>query len=121
MKYIYINTAENRVCTQSAKPIPELQADPNLVEHKVTDNFDLDLVITDSENQNVRIQGAITASEFLARKGVDYVQGRVNSYPEITDQLDMLWHAMDADESKRLEPFYTNIKAIKDANPRPAE
>lgn len=40
-------------------------------------------------------------------------------YPTIADQLDYLWHAMDVDESKRLEPFYTNIKTVKDANPKP--
>ena len=39
---------------------------------------------------------------------------RRRAYPSIEDQLDMLWHAMDADPSKRLEPFYTTIKTIKD-------
>jgi hypothetical protein len=119
MKYIYINTAENRICTQSPKPIKDLQIDPNLTEYKVSDDFDLDLIVTGEDGQEVKITGAITATEFLSRQSADYVQGRVNTYPEITEQLDMLWHAMDADESKRLEPFYTNIKTIKDTNPRP--
>jgi hypothetical protein len=38
-------------------------------------------------------------------------------YPSIEDQLDMLWHAMDDDASKRLEPFYSAIKAVKDQFP----
>ena len=43
---------------------------------------------------------------------------RMNAYPAIGDQLDMLWHAMEQDESKRLEPFYSTIKAIKDSIPK---
>tara|TARA_R110002073_G_scaffold329420_1_gene511854 strand:+ start:1809 stop:2144 length:336 start_codon:yes stop_codon:yes gene_type:complete len=39
-------------------------------------------------------------------------------YPGVKEQLDMLWHAMDEDASKRLEPFYTNIKTVKDSNPK---
>ena len=120
MKYVYINTAEDRICTQSTKPIADLQQDPNLTEHLVSDDFDLDLVTTDDEGRELRLPGAITATEFLSRKQADYVQGRVSAYPQITEQLDMLWHAMDADESKRLEPFYTSIKSIKDQNPKPA-
>ena len=44
----------------------------------------------------------------------DQIGNRRKAYPAIEDQLDMLWHAMDADPSKRLEPFYTTIKTIKD-------
>jgi hypothetical protein len=44
----------------------------------------------------------------------DQIGNRRRAYPSIEDQLDMLWHAMDADPSKRLEPFYTTIKTIKD-------
>jgi hypothetical protein len=43
---------------------------------------------------------------------------RQPEYPEVKDQLDMLWHAMNADESKRLEPFYSTIKEIKDKYPK---
>ena len=43
---------------------------------------------------------------------------RQQEYPEVKDQLDMLWHAMDDDESKRTEPFYSTIKAIKDKYPK---
>lgn len=43
---------------------------------------------------------------------------RSMEYPNLTEQLDMLWHAMDADSSKRLEPFYSTIKATKDKYPK---
>lgn len=44
----------------------------------------------------------------------DQLGRRRAKYPSIEDQLDMLWHAMDQDPSKRLEPFYSTIKAVKD-------
>ena len=40
-------------------------------------------------------------------------------YPAIEEQLDYLWHGMNSDESKRVEPFYSLIKGVKDANPKP--
>lgn len=47
-----------------------------------------------------------------------YRNERANLYPKLEEQLDLLWHAMDADESKRLEPFYSTIKTIKDSYPK---
>lgn len=49
---------------------------------------------------------------------VQYKSERAMAYPDIREQLDQLWHAMDADETKRLEPFYTTLKAVKDAYPK---
>ena len=48
-----------------------------------------------------------------------YKNQRELEYPKLSDQLDMLWHAMDADESIRIEPFYSAIKEIKDKYPKP--
>jgi hypothetical protein len=48
-----------------------------------------------------------------------YKVQRAQEYPQIADQLDMLWHAMDADSTQRIEPFYSSIKAIKDKYPKP--
>lgn len=47
-----------------------------------------------------------------------YVERRRAEYPDIAEQLDALWHSMDIDSSKRLEPFYSMIKAVKDNNPK---
>ena len=52
------------------------------------------------------------------RVEVQYKSERAMAYPDIHEQLDQLWHAMDTDESKRLEPFYTTLKAVKDAYPK---
>lgn len=47
-----------------------------------------------------------------------YKERRRAEYPDIAEQLDALWHSMDIDSSKRLEPFYSTIKAVKDNNPK---
>lgn len=47
-----------------------------------------------------------------------YAERRRAEYPDIAEQLDALWHGMDADESKRIEPFYSMVKTIKDSNPK---
>ena len=43
------------------------------------------------------------------------------TYPAIGDQLDLLWHAIDADTDLKgkFSAFYNSIKAVKDANPKP--
>ena len=43
------------------------------------------------------------------------------TYAAIGDQLDLLWHAIDADSDLKVKfsAFYNSIKAVKDANPKP--
>ena len=45
----------------------------------------------------------------------DYAQARKNAYPEIGDQLDMLWHTMDKDMElqHKFYDFYQTIKKVK--------
>jgi len=50
----------------------------------------------------------------------EYAQQRRNAYPEIGDQLDMLWHSIDKDpqlKSKYFD-FYEAIKAVKVKYPK---
>jgi hypothetical protein len=47
-----------------------------------------------------------------------YVDKRQQSYPSITDQLDMLWHAMDTGEIPKSTIFYDINKSIKDKFPK---
>jgi hypothetical protein len=49
----------------------------------------------------------------------EYQRVRAEQYPSISDQLDMLWHAMDVGALPRVDSFYDAIKAVKDANPKP--
>ena len=54
---------------------------------------------------------------------LSYDAARMQEYPAIGEQLDMLYHAIDGDEGLKTQfnDFYTAIKAVKDANPKPAE
>ena len=50
----------------------------------------------------------------------NYAEQRRNAYPEIGDQLDMLWHSIDKDpqlKSKYFD-FYETIKAVKVKYPK---
>jgi len=47
-----------------------------------------------------------------------WVDFRRESYPPITDQLDMLWHAIDEGIDLKQSDFYTGNKAVKDAHPK---
>ncbi len=54
---------------------------------------------------------------------VDYghVEEREKAYPAISDQLDMLWHAMDIGEIPKASTFYDVCKAVKDKYPKGAK
>jgi hypothetical protein len=50
-----------------------------------------------------------------------YSQERALQYAPTGDQLDMLWHSIDAGEfgdTAKQSEFYTANKAVKDANPK---
>ncbi len=51
----------------------------------------------------------------------EYQRLRLPQYPSITDQLDMLWHAIDSGTLNKTSDFYTTIKAVKDAFPKSGE
>jgi hypothetical protein len=50
----------------------------------------------------------------------DYIKQRKNSYPEIGDQLDMLWHSIDQNPALKSQyfDFYEAIKAVKVKHPK---
>ena len=54
------------------------------------------------------------------KEEASYINQRKNAYPEIGDQLDMLWHSIDQDpqlKSKYFD-FYEAIKAVKVKYPK---
>lgn len=48
---------------------------------------------------------------------MDYRKARYAAYPSVQEQMDMLWHAMDTNVLPKVEPFYSEIKAVKEAYP----
>lgn len=49
-----------------------------------------------------------------------YQRDRASKYPAIGDQLDKLWHSIDADDTLKTQfaDFYNTIKAVKDEYPK---
>ena len=47
-----------------------------------------------------------------------YARNRKKSYPEIADQLDMIYHAIDAGALDKDSDFYKALKAVKDKYPK---
>jgi hypothetical protein len=45
-------------------------------------------------------------------------ENRRPEYPAIGDQLDMLFHAIEAGTLDTTSEFFTTLKAVKDANPK---
>ena len=51
-----------------------------------------------------------------------YQRDRAEAYPELKEQLDLLWHAIDDGKfnvKSKDTDFYKKLKAVKDANPKP--
>ena len=53
-------------------------------------------------------------------EALEYKEDRAAAYPAIGDQLDMLYHSIDADADLKTKfaDFHTAVKAVKDANPK---
>ena len=47
-----------------------------------------------------------------------YQRDRADSYPKIGEQLDMLFHAIDAGKVDKTSDFYKSLKAVKDKYPK---
>jgi hypothetical protein len=53
-----------------------------------------------------------------------YDEARRRAYPDIGEQLDLLWHAIDAGnfgEPAKTSSFYTTLQTVKTNNPAPSE
>jgi hypothetical protein len=88
-----------------------------------TDGVVIDGVVysIDSNGNNIEtdtLEQTIKDEMDRVRNEIQYKHERAGLYPDIHEQLDQLWHGMDADETKRIEPFYTTIKEIKDTFPK---
>ncbi len=72
---------------------------------------------TDKDNKPVTVDMSAVNAEFTKQS---YKNERY--YDEIGDQLDLLWHAIDADTDlkSKFSAFYNSIKKVKDANPKPS-
>ena len=89
----------------------------------MTDNFKIvngEKVLLTAEEISAR---EAEEAVFLADRAANgYKSDRARSYPALGEQLDLLWHAIDADADLKvkLAGFYNAIKTVKDANPKPS-
>ena len=77
------------------------------------------------ELEQSKIDEARTAlnAEALANKyKTDRTTNGSNTYPELSEQFDALWHCIDADADLKVKfaGWYDYIKVVKDSNPKPS-
>jgi len=56
----------------------------------------------------------------LDQQDNNYSRARVDDYPSIGDQLDMLYHDMAADKGDKSGDWFAAVKKVKDDNPKPS-
>ena len=63
----------------------------------------------------------LNAEALAVKYKTDRTTDGSTTYASYGDQLDLLWHAIDADSDLKVKfsAFYNSIKAVKDANPKP--
>lgn len=85
----------------------------------IVDLYDIELSRIEEQQ---RIQDEAEAQEQAERDAFEltYVYQRQQAYPEIGDQLDMLWHSMDAGEIDKSIEFYDAVRVVKDEYPKNA-
>jgi len=78
----------------------------------------------DNDGNSVTLDQSLITAE-VNRLQTEYDNNqyqRDRQYAPTGDQLDMLWHSIDAGEfgdTAKQSEFYTANKAVKDANPKP--
>ena len=66
-------------------------------------------------NEEILAKQAELIAEYDAQ---EYARNRALEYPAIGDQLDMLFHAIDAGKVNKTSDFYKALKAVKDKHPK---
>jgi hypothetical protein len=80
------------------------------------------ILMTDEEVAQQIMDPSLRTPEYIANRiGAPESTDQSNTYPNITEQLDLLWHDINSgllgDKAKTGE-FYLKIKSVKDANPK---
>jgi len=81
------------------------------------DGSQITLVQSDIDAARVTLDAEAAAVKYKTDRTTD----GSTTYAPTGDQLDLLWHAIDADSDLKVKfsAFYNSIKAVKDANPKP--
>ena len=81
------------------------------------DGTEITIVQSEVDTSRATIHSEAVAFKYKTDRTTD----GSTTYAPIGDQLDLLWHAIDADSDLKVKfsAFYNSIKAVKDANPKP--
>ena len=87
---------------------------------ELTERDKVDLVVSsdDLEGIDYILRGGVMVYSPLQSRDTNYVENRQAAYPSYGEQFDMLWHAMNSGQTPKVEPFYSQIKRIKDQFPK---
>jgi hypothetical protein len=73
--------------------------------------------LTDSEIDKLADQ---RAEYYFDQQNNGYKEQREASYPNLGEQFDLLWHAIDSDSLDKTSDFYKDLKKVKDDYPKPS-
>ena len=96
----------------------------NLVGDCVFDTDGKTILVWKSPDKTQPSQSAIEAKMVELQEEWDsqaYARKRAQEYPELAEQLDLLWHAIDAgtlDDRDHRNKFYSMLKKVKMDNPK---
>ena len=83
-----------------------------------------DIVGLDEDDTPVTIDKTKAKTEYdrlyALEKAREYVKARGPLYPDLAEQFDLLWHAIDDGALDKTSDFYTKLKKVKDDNPKPS-
>lgn len=78
--------------------------------------------VFDNDGNPVEIDENLVSQEVdrLAKivESKQYELKRRREYPDVKDQLDMIWHGMHTGKFPKLDSFYEAIKSVKDKYPK---
>lgn len=77
-------------------------------------------IVTQANRENKKIEIVDDKLVLIDKEPVvlGYEKLRAREYPEIKEQLDMIWHAIDGGKLDKTCEFYIILKAVKDKFPK---
>ena len=76
------------------------------------------VLVREIETETVTADHVVTKDGDVVQKERDYASRRRSEYPEVADQLDALWHAMDSGQIPMVPEFYEPIREVKARHPK---
>ena len=88
--------------------------------HKIVDGVKIDLTAKEIAELDAQDLAWSKNKSKNNKKQAPYINQRKNAYPDIGDQLDMLWHSIDQDAELKQKyfDFYQAIKSVKVKYPK---